>query len=129
MKEEFFHAAAPLGESAPGPSGVSNPSERRLAGPTDHPVDEAAVMDALSTVIDPEIGVDIVSLGLVYEIDCDSATVRVVFSLTTPGCPLEAVITDGIVRAVEAVPGVTRVSPELVWHPRWHPGMIREGAW
>ena len=93
------------------------------------PVDGELIWNALSTVIDPEIGLDIVTLGLVYELEADGGRVRVTFSLTTPGCPMQEAITQGVVNAVSAVPGVTEVIPNLVWEPRWHPGMISEGAW
>jgi metal-sulfur cluster biosynthetic enzyme len=92
-------------------------------------IDGDLVWEALSTVIDPEIGLDIVTIGLVYEVELIENAVRVSFTLTTPGCPMERIITDGILNAVAAVPSVEHVLPNLVWEPRWHPGMMKEESW
>ncbi|HEX7091340.1 MAG TPA: metal-sulfur cluster assembly factor [Longimicrobiales bacterium] len=115
--------------AAPAPSTPGG--EAAHATPSDAPpaVDLELALDALRTVIDPEIGLDIVTLGLVYELAADGGTVTVTFTLTTPGCPLERHITNGILNALSAVPGVTEVRPNLVWEPRWNPSMIQEGAW
>jgi len=100
-----------------------------------HDTNAADIWNALRTVIDPEIGLDIVTLGLVYEVtfDTDSAVggerVRVTHTLTTPGCPMERVITSGIRAAVGRVAGVAAVETNLVWDPVWHSGMIAPGAW
>jgi len=83
---------------------------------------------ALRDVIDPELGIDIVTLGLVYDVAITDGAVRVTHSLTTPGCPMEHAIRSGIEHAVGALSGVTSVETNLVWDPVWHPGMIDRSA-
>ncbi|MEB2310570.1 MAG: metal-sulfur cluster assembly factor [Sorangiineae bacterium] len=83
---------------------------------------------ALGEVIDPELGVDIVTLGLVYEVRHDDGHVQVVFTLTTRGCPLEHSIRGGIHAALEPLPGVRDVSAKLVWKPRWDPKRVEDGV-
>jgi metal-sulfur cluster biosynthetic enzyme len=87
-----------------------------------------ALWQALSSVIDPELGLDIVTLGLVYGLEIRDGVARVTHTLTTPGCPMERVITDGIRSAGVLVEGVRVVETDLVWEPAWHPGMISGGG-
>ena len=89
----------------------------------------APVWTALSLVIDPELGVDIVTLGLVYDVGIVSDVARITHTLTTPGCPMERIITQGIHDAVGTVAGIASVETRLVWEPSWHPGMISKDAW
>ena len=88
-----------------------------------------ALWDALATVIDPEIGLDIVTLGLVYGAEIVEDVALVTHTLTTPGCPMERVITDGIRGAAMTVEGVAGVETRLVWDPAWHSEMIAPNAW
>lgn len=86
---------------------------------------EAGVLDALRQVIDPELGVNVVDLGLIYGIEITEGDVRIVMTLTTPGCPLHAILREAVERALRLlVPGVERVDVDLVWEPRWTPSRI-----
>lgn len=88
----------------------------------------AAVRSALSTVEDPELGVDIVSLGLVYAVERTGDHVRVVHTLTSMGCPLGPVIEQDIGAALAGVDGVTSVDVELVFEPPWSPEQMSDDA-
>lgn len=88
-----------------------------------------ALWSALATVIDPEIGLDIVTLGLVYGVEIRDDVAYITHTLTTPGCPMERIITDGIRSAAMATEGICGVETRLVWDPAWHSGMIAPEAW
>lgn len=79
-----------------------------------------SIMEALETVIDPELGIDIVNLGLIHELDFNKEGNLVVkMTLTTMGCPLGDFITDQIRSAVLEIPEVKNVEVKLVWYPAW----------
>lgn len=78
------------------------------------------IMEALEQVIDPELGIDIVNLGLVYELDIyENGYCLIKMTLTTMGCPLADVITDEILKAMKEVPEITETEVKLVWYPAW----------
>ena len=114
----------PVIDSRPSETGTPPGAPRRSPDPR-----IAAVWTALSLVIDPELGLDIVTLGLVYDVGVVGDVARVTHTLTTPGCPMERIITDGIHDAVSAVAGIASAETRLVWDPAWHPGMIAKHAW
>lgn len=87
---------------------------------------EAEILDALLQVEDPEIGCNIVDLGLVYSIACDDGRVKVVMTLTTPGCPMHESICWGVRNAILSLDGVADVDVALVWEPPWNPSMMTE---
>ena len=88
----------------------------------------AAVRSALSTVEDPELGLDIVSLGLVYAVEREGDHVRVVHTLTSMGCPLGPVIEQDIADALASVEEVGSVEVELVFEPPWAPEKMSDDA-
>ena len=90
---------------------------------------EDQVREALRSVDDPEVGMSIVDLGLVYRIDVTPERVRVEMTMTTQACPMADLITDNARRAVVAlVPDGVGVEIELVWEPFWTPDMMSESA-
>ncbi len=86
------------------------------------------VYEALSNVLDPEVGVNIVDLGLVYEVLCEKEKIAVTLTLTSAGCPMGDQIVEEATQAVEAVAKGAAVNVELVWEPFWRPDMMSDEA-
>ncbi len=89
---------------------------------------ESDVLDALGEIIDPELGLDFVSLGLIYNVAIEGGKVHVEYSLTTPGCPIAGQVEGYIEQFVSEIEGVTEVTSQLVWLPMWSPSMMSEDA-
>jgi metal-sulfur cluster biosynthetic enzyme len=86
------------------------------------------VIDALRRVLDPELGINIVDLGLVYGVDIEGDTVHVTYTLTTMGCPIGPLIETEIRQLLEEIEGVSEVNAEMVLRPPWTPEMMSEEA-
>ena len=86
------------------------------------------VLEVLRQVEDPELGMDVVDLGLVYDVEVESATVKVTYSLTSMGCPAGPLIAQDIDRAALEVPGVEEVELELTFDPPWTPDKMSDDA-
>jgi metal-sulfur cluster biosynthetic enzyme len=82
------------------------------------------VLEALRSVKDPELGLNIVDLGLIYGVEEEGGAVTVTMTLTSPGCPAGGQIMDGARTAAESVAGVDSASVNLVWKPFWTPDRI-----
>ncbi len=90
---------------------------------------ENDVIEALRTVYDPEIPVDIYELGLIYEIDVDDeGAVAVDMTLTSPACPVAGTLPPQVESKIRSVPGVTDATVNLVWEPTWTPERMSEVA-
>ena len=86
------------------------------------------VRDALTNVIDPELGLDFVELGLVYEVVVDDGDVDITFTLTSPGCPIGPQVTEQMKEFVGELEGVDEVVPRMVFTPPWTPDKMSEDA-
>lgn len=99
--------------------------------PSQPAIDVAAddIRDSLMFVIDPEVGVNIVDLGLIYDVAFHGTAVLITMTLTTPGCPLHDTIEEAIHRVIETRhPHITEIKTNLVWEPPWDTSMITESG-
>ena len=83
-----------------------------------------ALRTALRQVKDPELDLNIIDLGLVYDVEIDEGEVRVIMTLTSPGCPAGPMITNDVYRVLRALDGVKDVNIDIVWEPYWTPERI-----
>ena len=86
------------------------------------------VFEALHQVEDPELGMDIVELGLVYDVEIEGPKVKVIHSLTSMGCPVGPWIAEQIETVAAGCEGIEKVETELVWSPAWSPELMSEDA-
>jgi FeS assembly SUF system protein len=117
----------------PATSPQATPPMATTAAPASGQVDghklEQLVIDALHTVYDPEIPVDIYELGLIYSIDISpEGKVGVTMTLTTPACPVAGSMPGTVEKVLRMIDGVTDVVVDLVWEPTWGPAMMTESA-
>lgn len=87
-----------------------------------------AVTDALRDVIDPELGLDFVELGLIYGVEVDDGTVKVTYTLTSPGCPIGPQVSEQIEEFVSELDGVQEVQPTMTFSPPWTPERMSDDA-
>ena len=92
-----------------------------IPSPTSTPLTEVQVREALKSVEDPELHMDIITLELVYGITIDGGAVQVTMTLTSPGCPFGPFILEAVKSAVRRVPGVEKVDVVLTFEPLWTP--------
>jgi metal-sulfur cluster biosynthetic enzyme len=86
------------------------------------------ITEALREVFDPELGMSVVDLGLIYDVAIDAGRVRITMTLTTQGCPLHDSMTEWVRQAVGRIPGVEDVVVVIVFDPPWTPDRIRQDA-
>ena len=108
----------------PTSAGTWTPEGETVAAPT-----ETAILDAICTVYDPEIPVNIYELGLIYAVEiADGGAISIEMTLTAPGCPSAQELPEMVRDAVMAVPGVTNADVTTVWDPPWNPSRMTEEA-
>ena len=102
--------------------------ERKVAATLSRMATVEDVTEALTNVIDPELGLDFVELGLVYEVEIDGGRVDITFTLTTPACPIGPQVSEQIQEFVGELDGVDEVVPHMVFSPPWSPEKMSEDA-
>lgn len=91
-------------------------------------IERDQVTEALRGVFDPELGMSVVDLGLIYDVQIDGGCVRITMTLTTPGCPLHDAMGEWVRQAVGRIPGVEQVVVDITFEPAWTPGRIGTNA-
>jgi metal-sulfur cluster biosynthetic enzyme len=89
---------------------------------------EERILEALRNVVDPELGINIVDLGLVYEVSVQDDKVHIEYTLTTMGCPIGPMIEAQMKQFLDEVPGISEVEAEMVFTPPWTPDKMSEEA-
>lgn len=119
----------PSSAEAPAPAeGGSDAAQSNGAGNGELPT-EGEVYEALEEVIDPELGLDFVSLGLVYDVDIEKqGDIYVTFTLTTPACPIGPQVSEQMKEYVGELDGVKNVFTKMIFDPPWSPEMMSEDA-
>jgi metal-sulfur cluster biosynthetic enzyme len=134
MSEELTQETTALEATGPvAPSPAPADGTPVADGPADGTATAAAptpedVMDALTNVIDPELGLDFVELGLIYGVEVNDGNVNVTFTLTTPGCPIGPQVTEQIEEFVGELDGVKTIESQMVFTPPWSPEKMSEDA-
>ncbi|HUF58158.1 MAG TPA: metal-sulfur cluster assembly factor [Actinomycetota bacterium] len=122
---QTHEAPAPV-ETVPG---ASVPTTGASVAPNGEAPSEDEVLEALKSVIDPELGINIVDLGLVYEVDvAEDGDVDIQYTLTTMGCPIGPLIEDQMRAFLAPLSGIGEVRPEMVLRPAWTPEMMSDEA-
>lgn len=110
-------------------SAMMTDASKPFESPAKSGFDEQQVREILRQVIDPEVGRDIVSLGLVYRVEVDPGSVVVEMTMTSPACPMGDMIVDEVRAAlVNVLPDTMAADIRLVWEPPWNPSMMDEAA-
>lgn len=86
------------------------------------------IKEKLKEVVDPELGIDIIDLGLIYEIKVDGGNVNILMTLTTPGCPMGFMFDQEVVKTIEKIKGVKKVKVDLTFDPPWTPEKMSKEA-
>lgn len=92
------------------------------------PPTDAELREALRDVFDPELGYNIVDLGLIYDIAVEGSRATITMTMTTPGCPAVDMIRKGVHERASAVPGLADVAVDVVWDPPWNADRMSEAA-
>lgn len=120
----------PKPEGAPTPEADAAPDATRDESAASPPSLEAQVVEAIKTIYDPEIPVNIYELGLIYELRADEATgkVEVEMTLTSPACPVAGTLPGEVETKIRELEAVTEVTVELVWDPPWSKDLLSDAA-